>query len=114
MRAAIMPTGKNKSINGGGGSGGSNNGRTTMNNARPANTRTEPKLIHCTMTTYDLRRTFLSLPKRQCHWIFVWFLLGGNPVWGDGPNRPESEGQIPRYSADAFSNFYCKFDLVHF
>ncbi|KAH0981879.1 hypothetical protein GBA52_009056 [Prunus armeniaca] len=67
MRAAIMPMGKNKSISGGGGSGGSNNGRTTMNNARPANTRTDPKLIHCTMTTYDLRRTFLSLPKRQCH-----------------------------------------------
>lgn len=47
-------------------------------------------------------------------WIFVWFSLGGNPVWGDGPNRPESERQIPRYSADTFSNFYCKFDLVHF
>ncbi|PQQ05344.1 hypothetical protein Pyn_06633 [Prunus yedoensis var. nudiflora] len=83
-----MPTGKNKSINGGGGSGGSNNGRTTMNNARPASTRTDPKLIHCTMTTYDLRRTFLSFPKRQFHrdggcvGVVIWWVrVYGDVMW---------------------------------
>ncbi|KAM1027116.1 hypothetical protein ACFX2A_040921 [Malus domestica] len=62
-RAAIMPTGKNKSINGGGGSGGSINGRTTKNNARHASTRADPKLIHCTIistTSSDFRRPYLS------------------------------------------------------
>ncbi|KAM1263372.1 hypothetical protein ACFX13_029041 [Malus domestica] len=54
-----MPTGKNKSMNGGGGSGGNIKGRTTMHNARTASASTDPKLIHCTMiltTSSDFRR----------------------------------------------------------
>lgn len=53
MRAAIIPTGKNKSISGGGGSGGSINGRTTMNAARPASTTTDPKLIQYCPIIYN-------------------------------------------------------------
>lgn len=53
MRAAIIPTGKNKSISGGGGSGGSINGRTTMNAARHASTTTDPKLIQYCPIIYN-------------------------------------------------------------
>lgn len=49
MRAAIMPTGKKRSISGGGGSGGSINGRTTSDAARTASTTTDPTLKNRTI-----------------------------------------------------------------
>ncbi|KAI6675987.1 hypothetical protein NL676_036783 [Syzygium grande] len=49
-RAAMMPTGKRRSISGGGGRGGNTRGSTTMNAARAASTRTVPKPVaHLTM-----------------------------------------------------------------
>ncbi|PON98760.1 hypothetical protein TorRG33x02_053750 [Trema orientale] len=46
MSAAMIPTGKKSSINGGGGRGGKINGKITIDVARAASTRTEPKLRH--------------------------------------------------------------------
>ncbi|KAK3228740.1 hypothetical protein Dsin_000621 [Dipteronia sinensis] len=45
IRATIIPTGKNSSINGGGGSGGRTRGSTIIDAARTASTRmlTKPK-----------------------------------------------------------------------
>ena len=42
--AAMIPTGKKRSAIGGGGSGGRTNGRTTMETATAARTRTDTKL----------------------------------------------------------------------
>ena len=49
MRATMIPTGNNKSISGGGGNGGNIGGNTTMEAAKAASTRTEPKLKNRTM-----------------------------------------------------------------
>ena len=49
MRATMIPTGNNKSISGGGGNGGNIGGNTTMEAARAASTKTEPKLKNRTM-----------------------------------------------------------------
>lgn len=51
MRAAIIPTGKKRSINGGGGSGGNNNGSNTIDAASPASTKPRPKLKQFTILT---------------------------------------------------------------
>lgn len=52
MRAAMSPTGNNKNINGGGGSGGNIGGRITIEAARAAKTRTEPKLKNRTILIF--------------------------------------------------------------
>jgi len=49
MRAAIIPTGKNKSINGGGGSGGNINGNTAIDAAKTVSIKTLTMLKHCTI-----------------------------------------------------------------
>lgn len=49
ISAAMIPTGKNSSTNGGGGSGGNINGSTTIDAARATRTRIDPKLKHRTI-----------------------------------------------------------------
>ncbi|KAJ6713252.1 hypothetical protein OIU79_009280 [Salix purpurea] len=49
MRAAIIPTGKNRIINGGGGSGGKINGSTSIDAAKTVSIKTLTMLKHCTI-----------------------------------------------------------------
>lgn len=49
IRAAIIPTGKNRSISGGGGSGGNNNGNTAIDAAKAVNITTLTGLKHRTI-----------------------------------------------------------------
>ncbi|KAL3599608.1 hypothetical protein D5086_007526 [Populus alba] len=49
IRAAIIPTGKNRNISGGGGSGGNNNGNTAIDAAKAVNKTTLAVLKHRTI-----------------------------------------------------------------
>ena len=64
IRAAMIPTGKNRNTNGGGGSGGNINGSNTIDAARAASTRIETKLKHRTIIFLS---QFPSFSKRSCY-----------------------------------------------
>lgn len=93
MRAAMIPTGNNRSINGGGGRGGNNRGRTTIDAARAANNSAERELKHRTIiiqlsTSWKLKPYPWPSPKKRpsktrtilCFWVYQAFQDGDHEL----------------------------------